>query len=126
MYYMAWSIYARNYVVDDIDASKITHINYAFANVVNGQCVLGDEWADIGKPFDDDTWDTPIKGNFGRLMALKKKNPHLKTLLSVGGWTWSTQFSQTAMTASSRKLFAESCVNMATKYGFGAFFCIWF
>ncbi len=31
-------------------------------------------------------------GNFGHLMALKKANPHLKVLPSIGGWTLSDPF----------------------------------
>lgn len=32
-YFVSWSIYARNYTVDMIPASHLTHINYAFAAV---------------------------------------------------------------------------------------------
>ncbi|MFD1182970.1 hypothetical protein ACFQ2Z_16550 [Paenibacillus timonensis] len=31
-YYPSWGAYTRNFNVFDIDASKITHINYAFAD----------------------------------------------------------------------------------------------
>nr|AAF00578.1 chitinase [Aeromonas hydrophila] len=37
-------------------------------------------------------FDEPYKGNFGNLMALKKANPNLKILPSVGGWTLSDPF----------------------------------
>ena len=30
-YYTAWSIYARNFFVTDIQAEKLTHINYALS-----------------------------------------------------------------------------------------------
>jgi chitinase len=43
-------------------------------------------------------------------------NPDLKILVSVGGWTWSTHFSDVALTDSSRKVFAESAVNFLKKY----------
>nr|WP_156159986.1 hypothetical protein [Paenibacillus sp. E194] len=29
-YYTSWGIYGRNYQVTDIDASKLTHLNYSF------------------------------------------------------------------------------------------------
>src|SRR5438270_808353 len=55
-YYTEWGIYARNYHVKNVQtsgsASKLTHINYAFGNVVNGQCALGDTWADFQRPYD--------------------------------------------------------------------------
>ncbi len=86
-YFTAWSIYARNYFVADIDANKLTHINYAFANInSDGQAVLGDSWADVEKTFPGDTWDQPLRGNFNQLLKLKQKYPHLRTLISVGGW----------------------------------------
>src|SRR5205823_1938301 len=36
-YYISWAIYGRNYSVTSIPAGKLTHINYAFANNVNGK-----------------------------------------------------------------------------------------
>jgi chitinase len=86
-YFAAWSIYARNYFVADIPADKVTHINYAFANVgADGQIVLGDSWADVEKTFPGDTWDQPLRGNFNQLLKLKQKYPHIKTSISIGGW----------------------------------------
>lgn len=86
-YFAAWSIYGRSYFVSNIDGTKLTHINYAFANIsADGIIVLGDSWADVEKSFDGDTWDQPLKGNFNQLLKLKQKYPHLRTLISVGGW----------------------------------------
>jgi len=86
-YYAAWSIYSRSYFVADIPGDKITHINYAFANIgSDGRIVLGDTWADIEKGFSGDTWDQPLRGNFNQLIKLKEKYPHLRTLISIGGW----------------------------------------
>ncbi len=86
-YFPAWSIYGRSYFVSDIDGTKLTHMNYAFANIsADGIVVLGDSWADVEKTFDGDTWDQPLKGNFNQLLKLKQKYPYLRTLISVGGW----------------------------------------
>ena len=49
---------------------------------------------------------------------LKNKYPHLKTLISVGGWTMSTNFSATAATADARQVFARSCADFVQQYGF--------
>lgn len=118
-YYTAWSIYARNYNVADIPAGKLTHLNYAFANVSpGGEVVLGDPWADVEKSYTGDTWDQPVRGNFNQLVLLKQKHPHLKTLISVGGWTWSAKFSDVALTDASRKTFAQSAVKFVVKYQF--------
>lgn len=117
-YYPSWGTY-QNAEVSEIDASKITHINYAFANIIKGKIALGDPWADTEKPFPGDcTSNGCLKGNFNQLKKLKKANPHLRTLISVGGWTWSGQFSDIALTASSRAKFADSAVQFIRKYGF--------
>ncbi|WP_440960695.1 glycosyl hydrolase family 18 protein [Paenibacillus nitricinens] len=85
-------------------------------NVPNGTIVLGDPWIDTGKSFGDDKWDDPIKGNLKQLWKLKEKNPNLKTMISVGGWTWSNRFSDVAATAVTREVFANSAVDFIRKY----------
>ena len=118
-YYTSWSIYARSYFVTDIPADELTHINYAFANVsAEGECLVGDEWADTQYRYPTDPADAPFLGNFHQLNVLKEQYPHLKTLISIGGWTWSDQFSDAALTAESREKFARSCVALMKQYGF--------
>ncbi|HEX6245647.1 MAG TPA: glycosyl hydrolase family 18 protein, partial [Polyangiales bacterium] len=98
-YYPAWATYDRNYQVAQIPGAKLTHVNYAFANIQDGRCVLGDAWADVQKTFAGDTWDESSAskaGNLKQLRKLKQANPALRTLISVGGWTWSTNFSDAA------------------------------
>jgi chitinase len=117
-YYAGWATYS-DFQVTDIDASKLTHINYAFANIsADGRIKVGDSWADIEKPFPGDTENQPFKGNFNQLNKLKEQYPHLKTLISVGGWTWSDKFSDVALTTESRTIFAESVLRFILKYGF--------
>jgi len=118
-YYPAWATYARSFQVSDIPGQKLTHINYAFANIQQGRCVLGDSYADIDKAFAGDTWDQgALRGNFGQLRKLKAANPSLKTMISIGGWTWSENFAAAAATDASRKAFASSCVTFMKQYGF--------
>ncbi|EGL20218.1 MULTISPECIES: glycosyl hydrolase family 18 protein [unclassified Paenibacillus] len=148
-YYPSWAAYGRNYNVADIDASKVTHINYAFAdicwngkhgnpdptgpnpqtwacqdaaganiNVPNGTVVLGDPWIDTQKSFPGDTWDEPVRGNLKQLIKLKQANPNLKTIISVGGWSWSNRFSDVAASAATREVFANSAVDFIRKYQF--------
>ncbi|MEW9052170.1 MAG: glycosyl hydrolase family 18 protein [Neobacillus sp.] len=117
-YFTGWSTYL-NFQVSNIDASKLTHLNYAFANIsADGRITVGDSWADIEKPFPGDTVEQPYKGNFYQLTKLKQQYPHLKTLISVGGWTWSERFSDVALTEQSRTIFAESALEFILKYGF--------
>lgn len=119
-YYTAWSTYDRAYQVADIPADRISHINYAFANVsTDGECVLGDPYADVDKAFEGDTWDPgALRGNFNQLRRLKTAHPHLRTLISVGGWTWSGNFSPAAASAAGRERLARSCVAFMREYGF--------
>ena len=92
-YYTGWSTHS-NFQVSNIDASRLSHLNFAFANIsADGKISLGDSWVDVEKPFPGDRADQPYKGNFYQLTKLKEQYPHLKTLISVGGWTWSERFS---------------------------------
>jgi chitinase len=118
-YYPSWGTYAANYQVSRIPAQNLTHVVYAFANIsAGGELVLGDAFADVQKRFPGDGNGTSFHGSFGQLLQLKKRNPHLKTLLAVGGWSWSGKFSDVALTAASRQKFARSCVALVSRYGF--------
>ncbi|WP_226568589.1 glycosyl hydrolase family 18 protein [Bacillus stratosphericus] len=147
-YYPSWGAYGRNFQVWDMNVSKVSHINYAFADICwegrhgnpdpigpnpqtwscqdengvidvpNGSIVMGDPWIDAQKSNPGDTWDEPIRGNFKQLLKLKKNHPHLKTFISVGGWTWSNRFSDVAANPAARENFAASAVDFLRKYGF--------
>lgn len=135
-YYAGWATYGRDYQVADIPASKLTHINYSFINLVNGECVIGDSYADLekrhgeevspeGKVYAADKWyyapgeaQPDYFGNFGRLQQLKQHYPHVKTLIAIGGWTWSGGFHAAAKDANSRAKLINSCVAIMEKYGF--------
>ncbi|MER5839593.1 MULTISPECIES: glycoside hydrolase family 18 chitinase [Streptomyces] len=117
-YFTEWGVYGRNYHVKNLvtsgSAAKITHINYAFGNVVGGQCKLDDAYAATDKAYTADqsvsgtadTWDQPLRGNFNQLRQLKAKYPHIKVLYSFGGWTYSGGFGQAAQNPAA---FAKSC-----------------
>ncbi|MGW1768001.1 glycoside hydrolase family 18 protein [Streptomyces sp. NPDC002073] len=133
-YFTQWGVYGRDFQVQDLDksgaAAKLTHINYAFGNITSeGRCTLGttpgeaDPWADYQRGLDAensvdgvaDTWDQPLAGNFNQLRELKAKHPGLKALLSLGGWSWSTHFSDAALTPASRKALVASCIDLYIK-----------
>jgi GH18 family chitinase len=117
-YYSSWSIYDRDYHVAEIPAARLTHVNYAFLDISPaGECVLSDPWADIQKPYPGDG-EGAVRGNFRQLQLLKAAHPHLKVLLAVGGWTFSSRFSDVALTPASRQTFAASCVELVSHYGF--------
>src|SRR4051812_42780605 len=39
-YYVGWAAYARSYTPANVDPAKLTHLNYAFAGVADGQLAL--------------------------------------------------------------------------------------
>jgi len=118
-YFTSWSIYGRDYHVADIPADAIGCVNYAFAKIEDGLIALGDPYADVDRWYPGDSWHPDsLRGCFNQLRILKRAHPHLKTLVSVGGWTWSTYFSDVALTPESRSLFAASCVEFIRAYGF--------
>ena len=118
-YFAEWSVYVRDYEVSQIQADKLTDINYAFADVSDdGRVVLYDRGAAIDQSYPGDKWDQPIKGNFNQLAKLKEQNPDVNVLISVGGWTLSKNFSNAALTEQSRAKFAASAIEFMTTYGF--------
>ena len=103
-YYGGWKS-LEGYTPDNIDGSKLTHVLYAFAYIDSNMRIgMGSSKYD--------------PSNFAKLRALKERNPHLKTLISVGGWDWSGRFSDAALTEESRTIFADSCVDFILKHGF--------
>ena len=110
-YFPNWALYRTPpFKPENIDAVKLTHINYAFARVdENGTIFLTDDWADTGYRND---WNTNKNywGHFRQLYDLKQKYPHLKVLISIGGWTLSNTFSALAANEQARRTFADNCV----------------
>ena len=49
-------------------------------------------------------------------MALKKINSDLKILISVGGWTWSKNFSDAVLTDTANRNFTQSAVDIVANH----------
>ncbi|WP_440396936.1 glycosyl hydrolase family 18 protein [Paenibacillus sp. SAF-054] len=97
-YVAGWSNWSDAHPVD---ASKLTHINYAFTHIKDDQIIP------IAGQNDD--------ANYAYLRGLKSQNPNLKILNSVGGWA-ANGFSDAALTDQSRQVFAESIIDYVKKY----------
>ncbi|MFC0866057.1 glycoside hydrolase family 18 protein [Sphaerimonospora cavernae] len=125
-------------------AARLTHVNYAFANIDPDALTClsgvtrpplpdpddpdqgdgaGDAWADYLRGFSAaesvdgvaDAPDTVLGGNFNQLKKLKARHPGLKTLISIGGPSYSKYFSDVAATAESRRRFVRSCLDAYIK-----------
>jgi chitinase len=96
-------IFPREAVIQpgEVAATKLTRINYAFANIQDGRIVAVSPA------------DAP---NFATLVALKQQNPSLQVLVSVGGWLWSGNFSDMALTRASRARFIDSVAAFVGQY----------
>lgn len=114
-YYPSWASEDDAYRVEDIPAHLLTHINVAFADVDSLSATVK-----VGFP----QWDFPSggrrgrAGNFAVLRALRARNPHLKLLISVGGWSWSAHFTEAARSPESRLKFIESAAQFVVTHGF--------
>ena len=132
-YFVQWGIYGRNYRLADAQrsgaAAALTHLNYAFGGISpDGTCTVSapgksDSFADYTRSFSGpesvdgvaDAAGQLLRGNFNQILKLKAKNPGLRVLISLGGWTWSKEFSDVALTDASRKKFVQSCVDLYIK-----------
>ena len=66
-----------------VNAAKLTVINYAFVDVQHNRAWLTNRKTDTI--------------NFRYLTSLRKKNPGLKIVISIGGWSWSKNFSDAVL-----------------------------
>lgn len=118
-------------------AADLTHLTYAFGNVTSDLvCDISDDvvpadGVDPGQPEGDpendylrlvgasdavdgvaDVEGQALAGNFNQLRKLKEVYPDLKIMLSLGGWTWSDNFSEAAKTAEGRERLVDSCLDI--------------
>jgi chitinase len=85
-----------------IDAAKLSIINYAFVDVKGNRAWLTNQITDTT--------------NFRMLNELKKVNPDLQIVISIGGWAWSENFSDAVLTDTGRQAFAKSAVEIISNH----------
>jgi chitinase len=87
---------------DSINVRRLSHINYAFVDVKDNRAWLHNEATDTI--------------NLRKLSELKQQKPDLNILISLGGWSWSKNFSDAVLTDSSTRNFANSCIDIVATY----------
>ena len=92
----------RGLINVNVSPKKLSVINYAFVDVKDNRAWLHREATDTV--------------NFRHLNDLKKQNPALKVVISIGGWTWSGKFSDAVLTDTARAAFAASAADIVKKY----------
>jgi chitinase len=86
-YFANWTQYHPGdckFTAADVNPALLTHVNFAFAKVDPGPG--GKAKPKFGLAAYDDK-DLGPSGQYAQIGALKKKNPSLKTALSIGGWS---------------------------------------
>lgn len=119
-YFVEWGIYGRDYPVAKLPAQNINHLLYGFIPVCGADGIndalkndlpasyeslkktcagtpdfsvaIHDPWAAVGVATLNEAYNSPYKGNYNAIMAMKKANPQMKVLPSIGGWTLSDPF----------------------------------
>jgi len=92
----------RGLINVNVSPQKLSIINYAFVDVKDNRAWLHREATDTI--------------NFRKLNDLKKQNPALRVVISIGGWTWSGKFSDAVLTDTARVAFAASAADIVRKY----------
>jgi chitinase len=93
---------------NSIDGNIFTHINIAFAKVSSTYTATAS------------TFETGAGGLYEQVVGKKAKFPHLKVIISFGGWgsAKTILFSELASSSSSRATFIKSAIAWCRKYGF--------
>lgn len=105
-----------SYRVEDVPGQLCTHVVYNFIGI------------------DEDTYELVplqreidiVQNGFGRFTDLKKKFPHLRTSIAVGGWAHGGEkFSKMTAFRRRRQQFVLSVVKFLEQYGFDGIEIVW-
>jgi chitinase len=131
-YFPQWGLYggyfAKNLVTSG-SAPLLTHVNYAFGNIVNNQCQSYDSWADYQDPLaaaetvngqPDSSDPNAFAGNFHQFQELKQLYPQLKIVMSIGGGSLDPALWSSAASKENRAAFVKSCIDMYINGNFAA------
>jgi chitinase len=114
-YYADWT--AARYPLAEIPADKLTNVNYAFGKIGPDNRLTFNATLAVEQVYPGDCTDPGCPhGLFNQITLLKQKHPHLKFLISVGGWTDSGPFYEMAASDRTRQAFVQSCADFLNTY----------
>jgi chitinase len=102
--------------IDKLDVRQITHLNYSFGLIYNAEKGETNAALKDGAKLHQ-IWLSPkVMSDLEKVPELRKQNPDLKVLLSVGGWG-ARGFSGAAASPESRAVFIKSAQAVIKQYG---------
>jgi len=115
-YWGTWANYRPKegkFTPESVDGTLCTHLIYSFAGLDGSKNIIKslDTWMDLEK-------DYGLAG-FKKATDLKKKWPHLKVMIAIGGWNeGSVKYSKMAKHPKSRSAFVNSTLDFLKKHSF--------
>ncbi|KAG5669845.1 hypothetical protein PVAND_000136 [Polypedilum vanderplanki] len=121
-YWGTWAVYRQGkakFTIDDIDPQICTHMIYTFLGAnEDGTWKSLDPYLDLP--------DNYGKGYISKFIKLRKINPKLKLMASIGGWNMGTAlFTRIASNPGLRSRFASSVLDLLQKFDFDGFDLDW-
>ncbi|KAL0809643.1 hypothetical protein ABMA28_011168 [Loxostege sticticalis] len=115
-YVASWAAYRPGsgaFTIENLEPALCTHLVYSFAGLDADKMTIKslDPWQDLEVDYG--------KGGYKRIVGLKKRYPHLKVTIAIGGWNeGSAKYSAMAGTRENRKKFIDSVMVFLDQYKF--------
>ncbi|CAH2084075.1 unnamed protein product [Euphydryas editha] len=122
-FFSSWAMFKNppvRFQISDIDPSLCTHIVYAFAGLDERSSTIKsiNQWLDIES--------NGGQAGYKNFTQIKKKYPHIKTILSIGGWDeGSIKFSKMAADKWKMSEFINSVIQYLINYDFDGLNVMW-
>lgn len=118
-YYAFWTLYQNQNSLEQLPLGQLDYLVYAYAKpLADGTVVPGDYVADLSFAYGGDDGPGSLRGTYAKLRELKAGQPRLRTVLSIGGWLWSTPFPALAADPALRARFARNALDFIDRHGF--------
>lgn len=102
--------------IDKLDVRQITHLNYSFGLIYNDEKGETNDALKEPRKLHQIWLSEKVQTDLRKIPVLRKQNPNLKVLLSVGGWG-ARGFSGAAATKETRAVFIQSAQEIVEQYG---------